>query len=100
MENKAFKHSFSTRGEAAYEKLEYGKKSILAFLTTRNEAGYLKYSIYNRGDHATHRQFLVFTLAVNFQTKAKENAHMKMKLVSRGSALFSVLLFVCFFAIT
>ena len=37
-------------------------------------------------DHATHRQFLIFTLAVNCQTEAKEDTYMKRKLGSRGSA--------------
>ena len=37
-------------------------------------------------DHATHRQFLIFTLVVNCQTEAKEDAYMKRKLGSRGSA--------------
>ena len=36
-------------------------------------------------DHATHRQFLIFTLAANCETEAKD-AYMKMKLRSRGSA--------------
>ena len=42
--------------------------------------------MHDRSDHATQRQFLRFTLAVNCQTEAKEDAYMKMKLRSRGSA--------------
>ena len=41
--------------------------------------------MHDPSDHATHRQFLIFTLAVNCQTEAKD-AYMKMKLGSRGSA--------------
>ena len=41
--------------------------------------------MHDPSDQATHRQFLIFTLAVNFQTEAKD-AYMKMKLRSRGSA--------------
>ena len=40
--------------------------------------------MHDPSDHATHRQFLIFTLAVNSQTEAKD-AYMKMKLGSRGS---------------
>lgn len=42
--------------------------------------------MHDPSDHATHRQFLIFTLAVNCQTEAKEDAYMKMNLGSRGSA--------------
>ena len=42
--------------------------------------------MHDPSQHATHRQFLIFTLAVNCQTEAKEDAYMKMKLRSRGSA--------------
>ena len=41
--------------------------------------------MHDPSDHATHRQFLIFTLAVNCETEAKD-AYMKMKLRSRGSA--------------
>ena len=67
-------------------KLGYGKQSFLAFLKTCNEAASRKYPMHDPSDHATQRQFLIFTLAVNYQTEAKENAYMKMKLGSRGSA--------------
>ena len=67
-------------------KLGYRKQSFLAFLKTSNEAASRKYPMHDPSDHATHRQFLIFTLAVNCQTEAKENAYMKMKLGSRGSA--------------
>ena len=63
-------------------KLGYGKQSFLTFLKTSNEAASRKYPIHDPSDHATHRQF---TLPVNCQTEAKENAYMKMKLGSRGS---------------
>ena len=42
--------------------------------------------MHDRSDHATHRQLLIFRLAANCQTEAKEDAFMKMKLESRGSA--------------
>ena len=38
--------------------------------------------MHDPSDHATHRQFLIFTLAVNCQTEANEKAYMKMKLGS------------------
>ena len=41
--------------------------------------------MHDPSDHATHRQFLIFTLAVNCQTEAKD-AYMKMKREARGSA--------------
>ena len=67
-------------------RLGYGKQSFLTFLKTSNEAASRKYLMHDPSDHATHRLFLIFTLAVNFQTEAKGNAYMKMKLGSRGSA--------------
>ena len=67
-------------------KLGYGKQSFLVFLKTSNEAASRKHPMHDPSDHATHRQFLIFILAVNCQTEAKENAYMKMKLGSRGSA--------------
>ena len=42
--------------------------------------------MHDPSDHATHRQFLIFTLAVNCQTEANEDAYTKMKLRSRGLA--------------
>ena len=42
--------------------------------------------MHDPSDHATHRQFLIFTLAVNCQTEANEDAYTKMKLGHRGSA--------------
>ena len=42
--------------------------------------------MHDPSDHATHRQFLIFTLPVNCQTETKEDAYMKRKLGSRGSA--------------
>ena len=42
--------------------------------------------MHDPSDHATHGQFLIFTLAVNCQTEAKEDAYMRRKLWSRGSA--------------
>ena len=62
------------------------KTKLLAFLKTSNEAAYRKYPMHDPSDHATHRQFLIFTLAVNCQTEAREDAYMKMKLGSRGLA--------------
>ena len=61
----------------------YGKQSFLAFRKTSNEAAYRKYPMHDASDHATRRQFLIFSLAVNCQTEAKD-AYMKMKLGSRG----------------
>ena len=58
----------------------------LTFRKTSNEAAYRKYPMHDPSDHATHRQFLIFTLEVNCQTEAKEDAYMKNKLGSRGSA--------------
>ena len=66
--------------------LENKVKVFLVFLDTSNEAAYRKYPLYDPRDHATHRQFLIFTHAVNCQTEAKEDAYMKMKLEFRGSA--------------
>ena len=42
--------------------------------------------MHDPSDHATHRQFLIFTLTVNCQTEAKEDAYIKRTLGSRGSA--------------
>ena len=42
--------------------------------------------MHDLSDHATHRQFSIFSLAVNCQTEAKEDVYMKMKLGFRGSA--------------
>ena len=42
--------------------------------------------MHDPSDHATLRQFLIFTLTVNCQTEAKEDADMKMEFGSRGSA--------------
>ena len=93
-----------TRNEAVHEKLSYWnqriflkdsldtqwscllKTKLLAFLKTSNEAAYRKYPMHDPSDYAAHRQFLIFTLAVNCQTEAKEDSYMKMKLGSRGSA--------------
>lgn len=58
------------------------KQTISAFLTTRTEADNWKCP----SNHATHRQLLMFTLAVKWQTEAKENAYMETKLWCRGSA--------------
>ena len=67
-------------------KLPILKTKLLAFLKTSNEAAYRKYPMHDPNDHATHRQFLIFTLVVNCQTEVREDAYMKMKLGSRGSA--------------
>ena len=64
----------------------YGKQSFLARRKASNEAAYGKYPMHDPSDHATHRQFLIFTLVVNCQTEANEDAYTKMKLGSRGSA--------------
>ena len=42
--------------------------------------------MHQSSDHATHRRFSIFTLAVNCQTEAKEDAYMTLKLGFRGSA--------------
>ena len=62
------------------------KTKLSTFLKTNNEAAYRKYPMHDPRDHATHRQFLIFSLAVNCQTEAKEDAYMKRKLGSRESA--------------
>ena len=62
------------------------KTKLLAFLKTSNEAAYRKYPMHDPSDHATHRQFLIFILAVNCQAEARKDAYVKMKLGSRGSA--------------
>ena len=62
------------------------KNKAFSTLKTSNEAAYQKYPMHDPSDHATHRQFLIFTLALNCQTAATEDAYMKMKLGSKGSA--------------
>ena len=64
----------------------YGKQSFLEFLKRSNEAAYRKYPMHDPSDHVTHRQFLIFTLVLNCQTEANEDAYMRMKLRSIGSA--------------
>ena len=62
-----------------------GIKGFLAFPKTNNEAAYRKYSMHDPKWSCYTQTALDFHFR-NCQTEAKENAYMKIKLGSRGSA--------------